>query len=99
MSDDGKRVGCLVGVVERFLESYSEEIIFVYFSCLATLREFGDIFPNSVSISSETSDIALAHKQISRTRIILATKAASVGLDISKIRQIGNGSGSYSSRR
>lgn len=99
VSDDEKRVGCLVGVVERFLESYSEGIIFVYFSCLATLREFGDIFPNSVSISSETSDIALAHKQISRTRIILATKAASVGLDISKIRQIGNGSGSYSSHR
>ena len=99
VSDDEKRVGCMVGVVERFLESYSEGIIFVYFSCLATLRGFGDIFPNSVSISSETSDIALAHKQISRTRIILATKAASVGLDISKIRQIGNGSGSYSSRR
>lgn len=88
VSEDEERAGYLVGVVKQFLVSHDDGIIFVYFSNLETLRGISQEFEDAVVILSETRDIAQAHEDISNTRVVLATKAASVGLDIPAIRSI-----------
>lgn len=88
IGEDKKRVGYLIGVVKQFLVSNSDGIIFVYFCNLEKLKEISQEFDDAVVILSETKDIKKAHQDISKTRLILATKAASVGLDISGIKLI-----------